>query len=94
MRKQKKNCKKKRRYKTSQLAWEAAAFYFILYGGDKLYNVYPCHERKELHYHLTTKGVYGDGSHIDPRFRELFKTIGNPEPKLSFWHKLRRFLGC
>lgn len=87
-------CKNKVRYKTSQEAWEAAAFYYVFYGGEKIYNVYACNQgNTKNHFHLTTNTSLGDLSQIPEELRPLFKTY-KQEVNVSFWSKLRKFIGC
>jgi hypothetical protein len=89
-----KQCKKKKKYATSYDAWSFAAFYFVYYGGTKIYNVYPCNRGNgNPHFHLTSNTNLGDMSHIPPEYRELFETVAQDTGGDYFWKHLRRFIG-
>ena len=81
-------CAKKVFYRHAEDAWEAAEYFYVLYG--EISTAYKCACGE--HYHLTKHTSLGDMSHLPPEVRELFATV-NQEVEESGWTKLRRWLG-
>ena len=84
-------CVRKIHYDTPAEAWQAAKYFFVVY--NTCYTVYGCDaQQTKKHYHLTRVTKLGDMSHFPPDVKELYSTTMQPEPRVSFWKKLRTFL--